>query len=65
MAYFAYFHSVIIYEIIFCGNATTVVGFQIAKRLLRIMSGAEPKASCKGLFRKPEILPVPCQYLCL
>jgi hypothetical protein len=26
------------------------------------MSGAEPRASCRGLFRKLEILPVPCQY---
>ena len=27
------------------------------------MSEAEPKASCRGLFRKLEILPVPCQYI--
>jgi len=27
------------------------------------MSGAEPTASCGGLFRKLEILPVPCQYI--
>jgi len=27
------------------------------------MSGAEPRASCRGLFRKLEILPVPCQYV--
>jgi len=27
------------------------------------MSGAEPGASCKGLFRKLEILPVPCQCI--
>ena len=26
------------------------------------MPGAEPRASCRGLFRKLEILPVPCQY---
>jgi len=26
------------------------------------MSGPEPRASCRGLFRKHEILPVPCQY---
>jgi len=29
--------------------------------IIRIMSGAQPRASCKGLFRKLEILPVPCQ----
>jgi hypothetical protein len=27
------------------------------------MSGAEPRASCRCLFRKLEILPVPCQYI--
>jgi hypothetical protein len=27
------------------------------------MSGAEPRASCRGLFKKLEILPVPCQYI--
>ena len=27
------------------------------------MSGAEPGASCRGLFRKLDILPVPCQYI--
>jgi len=25
--------------------------------------GAEPTASCRGLFRKLELLPVPCQYI--
>jgi len=27
------------------------------------MSGAEPRASCKGLYRRLEILPVLCQYI--
>jgi hypothetical protein len=27
------------------------------------MSGAEPRAPCRGLFKKLEILPVPCQYI--
>ena len=27
------------------------------------MSGAEPRASCKGLFRRLELLPVLCQYI--
>jgi hypothetical protein len=26
------------------------------------MSVAEPRVSCRGLFRKLEILPGPCQY---
>jgi hypothetical protein len=27
------------------------------------MSGAEPRASCRGVFKKLKILPVPCQYV--
>jgi len=27
------------------------------------MSGAEPRASCRGLFRRLQILSVPCQYI--
>jgi len=27
------------------------------------MSGVEPRATCRGLIRKVEILPVPCQYI--
>jgi len=33
------------------------------KRVIIIMSVAEPRASCRGLFRGLEILPVPCQYI--
>jgi hypothetical protein len=27
------------------------------------MSVAEPRAPCRGFFRKLEILPLPCQYI--
>jgi len=37
--------------------------FKLQKRVIRIISGAEPRASCGGLFRKLEILPVPSQYI--
>jgi len=35
----------------------------LQKRVIRIISGAEPRVSCRGLFRKFEILRVPCQYI--
>jgi hypothetical protein len=64
MAYFAYFHSIVIYGIIFWGNATNSYKvFKLQKRVIRIMSRAEPRASCRGLFRRLEILHVPCQYI--
>jgi hypothetical protein len=62
MAYFSYFHSIIRYGIIFWGNATnSCMVFRLQKKV-RIMPSAEPRAPCRGLFKKLEILPVPCQY---
>jgi len=64
MAYFTYFHSVIRYGIIFWGNATNRCKvFKLWKRVIRIVSGGEPRASCSVLFRKLEILLVPFQYI--
>jgi hypothetical protein len=64
MTYFSYFNSIIRYGIIFWGNATdSCKVLRLQKRVIRIMSGAEPRASCRGLFKKLEILPVPCQYI--
>ena len=37
--------------------------FKLQKRVIRIISGAEPRASCGGLFRKLEILPIASQYI--
>ena len=64
MAYFSYFHTIIRYGIIFWGNSTNSCRvFKLQKRVLRIMSGMGLRASCRGLFKKLEILPVPCQYI--
>jgi len=57
MAYFAYFHSIMRYGIIFWGNATDSckvfqTGEEGEEGVIRIMSGAEPRTSCRGLFRK-------------
>jgi hypothetical protein len=52
-------------ELYFGAMRLTVVRFSNCKnkRVIRIMSGAERRASCKGLFKKLEILPVLCQYI--
>jgi len=64
MAYFTYFQSVIRYGIIFWGNASNSCKvFKLRKRVIRIVSGADPRTSCKVLFRKLEILLVPFQYI--
>jgi len=57
MAYFAYFRSIVGYGIIFWGNATNNYKvFKLQKRVIRIMSGAKPRASRRGLFWRLEIL---------
>jgi hypothetical protein len=37
--------------------------FKLQKRIIRITSGIEARRSCRGLFEKLDILPVPCQYI--
>jgi hypothetical protein len=55
---------IIIYGIIFWGNVTNSCKvFRLPKKVIRIMSRAEPRASCRGLFKKLEILPVSFQYI--
>ena len=64
MVYFAYFHSLLQYAIIFWGNSTHVHQvFQLQKRLVRVMSGVGPRSSCRGLFGKLNILPIACHYI--
>jgi hypothetical protein len=64
MVYFAYFHSVIIYGIIFWGNSTDADRvFMLQKRIVRIVAGVGSRSSCRSLFMKLYILPVPCQYI--
>lgn len=63
-AYFAYFHSILKYGIIFWGNATgSNFVFLIQKRTIRAMLGAKKMESCKPLFKKLNILPLPCMYI--
>jgi hypothetical protein len=62
--YFAYFHSFVKYGIIFWGNSSNSTKvFTLQKKIIRIMVGAHPRTSCRRLFKKSEILPVPSQYI--
>jgi hypothetical protein len=62
--YFAYFHSIIKYEIIFWGNSSNSGKiFTLQKKIIRNMAGAQPRTSCRSLFKTLETLPVPCQHI--
>lgn len=62
MVYYAYFHPIIYYGIIFWGNSSYATNiFCVQKRVLRIMTGN--RNSCRQLFKTRRILPLRCQYI--
>lgn len=64
MVYYAYFYSNLIYCIELWGNSIEINKiFKIQKRVIRLIAKVPPKTSCKALFKKYNILPVPCVYI--
>jgi hypothetical protein len=62
--YYAHFHSIISYGIIFWGHTTPSTRvFRLQKKIVRIMMGSRTKDSCRKLFTKLEILPLPSVYI--
>jgi hypothetical protein len=62
--YHACFHSLMKYGIIFWGNSTdSKKVFTLQKKIIRIMLGVKPQNSCRGLFKRLQILPLPCEYI--
>jgi hypothetical protein len=64
MIYFAYFHSIVNYGIIFWGNSTeSNKVLLVQKKVIRIMTGSRPRTSCKPLFQRLGILTIHSQYI--
>jgi len=64
MIYFAYFHTVMEYGIIFWGvSVESKRIFQQQKRIIRIMTGSASRISCWTLFWKMETLTLTSQYI--
>ena len=62
--YYAYFHSIIKYGIIFWGNSSySGKIFTVQEKIMRLMSGAPTRTSCRSLFKQLEILPDTCHYI--
>ena len=62
--YFAYFHSITKYGIIFWGNSSNSKNvFTFQKKVIRIKVGAHSRTSCRSLFKNLETLPVSSQYI--
>jgi hypothetical protein len=59
--YYAYCHSLVKYGIIYWGNTPdSHKVFLMQKKIIKIMMGVGPTHSYRELFRKLEILPIPC-----
>jgi hypothetical protein len=64
MIYFAYFHSIMEFGIIFWGvSVESKKVFLQQKRIIRIMTGSPPRTTCRTLFRKLKILTMFSQYI--
>ena len=64
MFYFSYFHSIMSYGIIFWGNSHHSVNiFKIQKRIIRIITNPSRYDTCRPLFKRLRILPLPSQYI--
>ena len=62
--YFAYFHTVMEYGIIFWGvSVESKRIFHQQKRIIRIMTGSTSRISCRTLFQKLEILTQTSKYI--
>jgi hypothetical protein len=66
LVYFAYFHSVMSYGVIFWGNSTDSKRvFIIQNKIIRIMAGVKRRVSCREPFKKFSILPLVSEFLLL
>jgi hypothetical protein len=63
--YFAYFHSLIKYEIIWGGgnSSDSKKIFTLQKKIVRTMMGVKSLNSCRELFKRLQILSLPCEYI--
>lgn len=64
VVYMGYFYSLMKYGILLWGVSPFSLNiFKIQKRIVRIMTGAQYRASCKPIFIKHKLLTFPCVYI--
>jgi hypothetical protein len=69
--YFAYFHSIITIITLYNEVWNNFWGvthleqknIQLTKKIIRLMADVKPRNSCKNLFKRLEILTLPCEYI--
>jgi hypothetical protein len=64
MIYFSYFYSVMNYGLLFWGNSSySTKIFRLQKCIIRIIFACKSRDSCRQMFNKIQILPLPSQYI--
>jgi hypothetical protein len=64
MVYFAYFHSIMSYDIIFWGSSPHCTNiFRLQKKILRLNTNTSKNESCRKLFSNLKILTPLSQYI--
>jgi hypothetical protein len=62
--YCSYFNTVMSYGLYFWGNSPhSIKIFRLQKKIIRIITGCNSRASCMNLFRKLGVLPLASQYI--
>jgi hypothetical protein len=65
MVYYAYFHSIMNYGIIFWGNSSYNINiFRPQKKVIKILTNTINRNSCRQLFKILKIIPFQSQYIC-
>ena len=63
MIYYTYFHSVMEFGMFWGASAESRKVFLLQKRILQVMTGSPPRATCRTLFCKLGILTMVAQYV--
>jgi hypothetical protein len=64
MIYYAYFHSLMNYGLIFWGNSLYCIHvFRLQKKVIRIITSTRNRESCRSWFKRLKILPLQLQYI--
>ena len=64
ISYFAYVESVLRYGLLIWGNSTDInKAFVCQKKCIRAIYGVPPDTPCRPLFKKLNVLPLPCLYI--
>jgi hypothetical protein len=62
--YYAYFHSLMNYGLIFWGNSPYSVHiFRLQKKVIRIITSTRNRETCRSWFKRLKVLPLQPQYI--